>query len=250
MCVFEVDLYRFVCFSIAMLSGVLWATESFRPVRPDQPKRFCAEHGEWLRYAEMNEEWEEVTGYPGLRVYMPYATFRNVTGHDLYCGVHRAFLHWDAAQKLKNAIGELRRLRPGFGLLLFDAARPRHAQEQLHAVVRGTRYSRFVSNPHLGSMHSYGMAVDLTIVDANGIPLDMGTRYDSFEERSGARGEMAALAIGTLTKRQIAHRNLLRKIMKSAGFIGLSSEWWHFNADMSQEVRAKYQQLDQLMNSD
>lgn len=74
--------------------------------------------------------------------------------------------------------------------------------------------------------------------DSLGRPLDMGTDFDSFEAAAGSRGEKAALKSGRLTELQIAHRRILRRAMKGAGFIALPSEWWHFNAAASAWVRA------------
>ena len=40
--------------------------------------------------------------------------------------------------------------------------------------MKGTVFEKYVANPKKGSMHNYGIAVDITIVDANGNMLDMG----------------------------------------------------------------------------
>ena len=39
---------------------------------------------------------------------------------------------------------------------------------------QGTGFERYVANPEKGSMHNYGIAVDITIIDEWGDQLDMG----------------------------------------------------------------------------
>lgn len=165
----------------------------------------------------------------GLRMDLRYASFNNVTGHDLYCGVQRAFVHKDAYAKLKRAVQIMQKEMPGSSLVIFDASRPIYAQAALKRMVAGTPYSHFVSSASKGGLHNFGVAVDLSITDAEGNLLDMGTDFDSFERCAGSVGEEAALKSGRLTQQQIDNRNKLRSIMKKAGWIPLSSEWWHFN---------------------
>lgn len=222
--------------AMILLGGVAVATAApqiFEPVLPDEPLQLCEEHGYWLRLADRASDWEEISRLPGIKVFLPYATYKNVSGHDLYCGVHRAFLHKDAAVKLKAAVEELRAVCPRCTLQVMDAGRPRHAQELLYETVRNTPFKRYVSDPLKGSVHSYGMAVDVTILDSTGTPLDMGTSYDAFERTPQPVGE-----------KQLANRLLLRDVMHNAGFKWLDKEWWHFNAEKSAIVRRNYTQLE------
>jgi D-alanyl-D-alanine dipeptidase len=47
-----------------------------------------------------------------------------------------------------------------------DAGRPRSVAKRMHAKMKGTRFEKHVANPNKGSMRNYGIAVDVTIVDA------------------------------------------------------------------------------------
>ena len=156
-----------------------------------------------------------------------YATFDNVTGHDMYCGIQRAFIHKDGLSKLKRAISILAKELPGYSFVIFDAARPMYAQSVLKSSVAGTPYSHFVSSGKTGGLHNYGLALDLGLADSLGVLLDMGADFD-------------ALKSGRLTKEQINNRNLLRKIMKRAGWVMLPSEWWHFNAFTREYTKEHY----------
>ena len=212
----------------------------FVPPKPEKPLRYCSSVKKWLEVATADSDLVEITHMKGLRMDLRYASFNNVTGHDVYCGVQRAFLHKDAAAKLRRAVKIMEKEMPGSTLVIFDASRPLYAQEVLRRTVRGTPYSAYVSSPGRGGMHNFGLALDLSITDAEGNLLDMGTDFDSFERCAGEVGEAGALKSGRLTQNQVDNRNKLRKIMKNAGFVSLNSEWWHFNAYPSKYVRENY----------
>ena len=212
----------------------------FVPPKPDKPLRYCSSAKKWIELATADPNMVEITRLKGVRMDLRYATFDNVTGHDLYCGVQRAFVHKDAAAKLRKAIKIMQREMPGSEFVIFDASRPLYAQEALRRTVRGTPYSAYVSSPGKGGMHNFGLALDLGITDADGNLLDMGTDFDSFERCAGEVGEANALKSGRLTQEQVDNRNKLRKIMRGAGWVPLGSEWWHFNAFPSKYVRENY----------
>lgn len=218
---------------IAFLSVLSYAhvTDSlFVPPKPEKPLRYCSSAEKWIEYAANNPKLVEITDMEGIRMDLRYATFNNVTGHDMYCGIQRAFIHKDALVKLKRALSIIEKELPGYSLVIFDAARPMYAQAVLKSAVAGTPYSHFVSSGKTGGLHNYGLALDLGLADSLGVLLDMGTDFDSFERCAGIVGEADALKSGRLTRLQIDNRNLLRKIMKRAGWVMLPSEWWHFNA--------------------
>jgi D-alanyl-D-alanine dipeptidase len=84
------------------------------------------------------------------------------------------------------------------------------------------------------------MAVDVTILDPSGRELDMGTAFDDMTELSHPKLEAEHVASGELTAAQIANRQLLRDAMFGAGFVGINSEWWHFDCGDRVQVRATY----------
>ena len=202
----------------------------FVPPKPAKPLRFCTAAKQWVDYATHDSNLVEITRLPGIRMDLRYGSYNNVTGHDLYCGVQRAFVHRDALPKLKKTLAIIKKELPGYTLVIFDAARPMYAQAALKSTVAGTPYSNYVSSGKTGGLHNYGLALDLTLADSSGNLLDMGTDFDSFERCAGEVGEADALERGRLTQRQIDNRNVLRGVMKRAGWVTLNSEWWHFNA--------------------
>ena len=228
---------------LLLLIGISFAAEEsgksvFEPRHPAKPLRYCSAYAKWEAYVKSDTSYVDISQFPHMTLDMRYGTFQNVTGHDLYCGAKRAYLKTMAAQKLRKAIRLLQQEKPGYRFIVYDAARPVYAQALLRQTVAGTPFSVFVSNPKRGSVHNFGYALDLTIADEKGNALDMGTDFDSFESRAGEQGEADALKKGFLQEFQIENRRLLKRIMKKAGFLPLSSEWWHFNAIPSKTIRA------------
>ena len=127
-------------------------------------------------------------------------------------------------------------------LLIWDAARPRRIQQILWDTVEIplTERSQYVANPKSGSIHNYGCAVDLTLVDASGNALDMGTGYDDFSRLAHIDKENELVSAGELTNEQVEHRLLLRSVMTKAGFIPINSEWWHFDAFTREETKSRF----------
>ena len=101
-----------------------------------------------------------------------------------------------------------------------------------------------MSNPARGGgMHNYGLAVDISIIDAKGRPLDMGTAFDHLGPLSGITNEASLVKSGKLTAAQRNNRLLLRRVMKSAGVKPLPSEWWHFNYCSRSYAKAHYKPI-------
>jgi len=165
-----------------------------------------------------------------IKVELKYATTDNFTKTVLYDSLNEAYLHPVAAEKLVKAQQLLKEINPGYTLLVYDAARPISVQKKMFEVVQNTPYRSYVANPERTGMHNYGMAVDITICEQDGTPLDMGTAFDFFGKAAGINNEEQLKTQGLLTKKQIQNRKLLRKVMTEAGFITIRGEWWHFNA--------------------
>jgi len=100
------------------------------------------------------------------------------------------------------------------------AARPGLSADEL-----ATLTSRFVA-PLDVAPHVAGAAVDLTLVDATGEELDLGTPIDATPEQSDGRCYFAADGIGADAR---AHRDLLAKVLGSVGLVNYPTEWWHWS---------------------
>jgi D-alanyl-D-alanine dipeptidase len=85
--------------------------------------------------------------------------------------------------------------------------------------------SRFVA-PLAVAPHVAGAAVDLTLVDACGEPLDLGTPVDATPEQSAGRCYFDAAGISADAR---AHRDLLAEVLGAVGLVNYPTEWWHWS---------------------
>jgi D-alanyl-D-alanine dipeptidase len=176
----------------------------------------------------------------GIRTELRYATPKNFVGADMYSPFDCAWLHRDGANALLRAVDALARRRADVWLLVLDALRPQRVQERMWRTLEGRGLTQYLANPARGSIHSFGMAVDVTLVDAVGKELDMGTGFDDLTERSHPALEEGFLIRGELTQEHIDNRWLLREAMLEAGWSGINTEWWHFDGGDRERIRAEY----------
>lgn len=205
---------------------------------------WAATVAESMRFVSSSPEYVEIGIADGVAVDLRYATTNNFTGLNLYGEFDRAFLHKIAAAKLLRAVERLGLIEPEYRLVIFDALRPRSVQWVLWENVVGTDQQKYVANPKGGSIHNFGFAVDLSILDGAGRELNMGTPFDDFTPLAQPRYEEKFLKEGRLTGAQVANRRLLRRVMEEAGFNALRLEWWHFNALPRSDVKAKYKIIE------
>ncbi len=155
---------------------------------------------------------------PTIKLDIRYATTNNFTGKIIYPSA-RCFLEEEVAKALDAVQKELNLM--GYGLKIFDGYRPLSVQKIFWNIYPDEKY---VANPTKGSKHNRGTAVDLTLIDIkSGIELKMPSEFDEFSSRANRDY--------TKMKDQIAKRNckLLEVVMQKQGFIGIASEWWHFD---------------------
>lgn len=146
-----------------------------------------------------------------------YATDDNFLHRKVYPNAHAELLH-DVAVELSKVQQELK--SHGLGLKVWDAYRPLDTQVAMWEILPDDRY---VSNPAKGGRHTRGTAVDVTLVDlATGHELEMPTKFDDFSEKAHRNYQY-------LDSKIKSNVMLLQSIMEKHGFIGLPTEWWHFD---------------------
>jgi len=152
------------------------------------------------------------------------------------------------AKRLLNAAQEL---PEGYRLLIWDAWRPLEVQQALFdnfleklkskfgydETTALNKAQKFVSlpssDPFKPSPHFTGGAVDLTIVDKNSEPLNMGTGFDYFENE--ARTSFFEEGNYEYSKDKLTfelirnNRRLLFNVMVKSGFNNYPNEWWHYD---------------------
>jgi D-alanyl-D-alanine dipeptidase len=155
---------------------------------------------------------------PTIVIDLRYATEHNVTKHALYPRGTRALILPSVAQQLAGAQNYLKQYR--YRLKIWDAYRPKEAQELLW---KYAQKDEFVADPGkgFGSMHSYGVSVDATLVDDWSQDATMPTKFDEFTPQA----MMGYTGRDALVKQ---HLTLLQLAMAHNNFYGLRVEWWHF----------------------
>ena len=144
-----------------------------------------------------------------------YATANNMVGSAIYQR-HLCLIHRDADICLRRAVKNA--AAAGCKLKIYDAFRPHEAQVLLW---NHTPDKAYVADPNIGSNHTRGTAIDLTLVDALGIELDMGTAFDDMSPLSHHFNSQ-------VSPQAQANRLLLLGIMEDAGFAHIAHEWWHY----------------------
>lgn len=172
-------------------------------------------------------------------VSMRYATRDNFLGEAFYADA-ACYLTPATADKIAKAESSL--VSQGYHLLLWDCARPVGVQQRMwDACVAhhgADHCSGLVANPGKSrSRHTYGTTVDVSIVDRDGFPVGVPSKYDSglfpddtAEDKSRARPPAFGSSAKPLPWDDLAWSNyrILAAAMTAAGFTGISSEWWHW----------------------
>lgn len=188
-------------------------------------------------------DFRSLASIAGIGIDLRYAGQDNFVGRDLYSPYDCAWLHVDAAAALEKSVAWLAAARPGFTALILDALRPQRVQQELWDALAGTPLQMYLADPARGSIHSFGMAIDITLLDDSGRELDMGSGFDEMSERSHPALEAALLARGEITPAQVANRDLLRAAMAHGGFHGIHSEWWHYDLGDRDLVRRTFRRV-------
>jgi len=155
---------------------------------------------------------------PTIVIELRYAGTNNLAGRALYPPGTPALVRPEVALRLVTAQAFLRRYQ--YQLKIWDAYRPKSVQMQLRQAAHNNDY---VADPHAGagSLHSWGIAVDATLIDAWNRPVLMATDFDHFTPAAMWHYLGPDPAIRS-------HLHLLQIAMRDAGFYGLHTEWWHF----------------------
>lgn len=187
------------------------------------------------------KEFAQVQPHPYVKLGAPY-------------GEHSPFfVRQGVLERLAQAQVILKQQQPAWQIQIFDAYRPVAVQQFMvdytfHeiAIAQGLAVEtmtvaqrqqifeqvyEFWAAPNLDPAcpppHSTGAAVDVTLVDENGVAIAMGSPIDEPSPRSYPNH----FANSVLPAEQVYHRHrqLLRTVMCEAGFCQHPNEWWHFS---------------------
>lgn len=178
---------------------------------------------------------------PSIKVDLRYATADNFVGEVLYPSTTRCFLRMETILKLLKAACYLKESNPAYTFIIFDGARPQSVQYKMYEMAKSKGQTKYVASPLKGSLHNFGTAVDISLFDLDSNKeLDMGTPFDFFGPEAQPRFQESLLREGKLSALQLSNRNLLKKVMKKAGFRSIQTEWWHFEAFEKNYVRSVF----------
>ncbi|MEL6326146.1 MAG: M15 family metallopeptidase [Cyanobacteria bacterium J06626_23] len=190
---------------------------------------------------------------------IPLATFAVVHPHPYaalgapYGDRSPYYLRQPVLAALTVAQASLQERQPGWRLQIFDAYRPVAVQqfmvdytyqqlikqrdlnanlltsqqqaqllEQVH-----TFWAVPSPDPATPPPHSTGAVIDLTLVDDQEQPIDMGSPIDEISDRSYPNHFQHSSHPGAQTYHQ--NRSTLAQVMATAGFRQHPNEWWHFS---------------------
>lgn len=186
--------------------------------------------------AETSERLVHLAGVRGISVaHERPSPPLGVRAHAL--GPVHALVRDGLATRLARAA---RRLPPGLRLHVVEGYRPPSVQRAYFAAYRARLLrddpalsaveshglaSRFVAPPEVAA-HPSGAAVDLTLVDRLGRPLDLGTPIDATPEESDGACAFDAPNIDAEAR---AKRRLLAACLEAEGLVNYPTEWWHWS---------------------
>jgi D-alanyl-D-alanine dipeptidase len=195
------------------------------PVADAAPAVIDARSVDAVVAAPRPEDWVDVARViPDAVLHMSYARADNFTGQVVY-PIARCLLRRSVADRLVRAAARLR--ERGRRLLVWDCYRPAAIQKLFWQLVPDPRYVAKPSfaadgTPIDGSRHSRGAAVDIGMVALDGTAVALPTAHDDFS-RAAHRGR-ARKGPGA------AEYAILDAAMVAEGFVGMPTEWWHYDA--------------------
>lgn len=161
----------------------------------------------------------------GFAIDMKYASEDNFLRKRVYsiplCALQRC-----TARKLIEANEEL--LQKGLRIKIWDAYRPLSVQKLMWDMMPVDGY---VADPFKGgSIHNCGYAVDVTLVDMEGMDLEMPTEFDDFSKKASRNSSV-------MTEAAARNLSILTEAMVRNGFKTINTEWWHYyDEDLKERI--------------
>lgn len=159
---------------------------------------------------------------PTFIIDLKYATEDNFFKTAVY-PVPVCAIRLETGEKLVKAHEKVK--EKGYRIKVWDGYRPLNVQRTLYKLFPD---SPFVAKPPeepitsgFRPRHNNGMAVDITLVDKDGIELEMPSGFDDFTDKACPTGD-------NMTEEARKNINYLMEIMLGLGFRIHDDEWWHF----------------------
>lgn len=199
----------------------------------------------------------EIKSDDDFEIDMMYAKKENMLLRDVYAEVgmgNRCFVQldlWQCLQKLRPILQE-----KGLKLKICDAYRPPLAFDLMKKIIP---MKGFFAETAERSQHCHASAIDVTLLDKNGLELDFPCAVDGYEKKFAqqvVQGEVEEFYQhlekakyswnASEDAEKIKNREMLRQMMESVGLVALEHEWWHFNLPNKE----KYPQVNSIFYVD
>lgn len=194
--------------------------------------------------------------YFPLQINLAYAHDQppNIFG-KVYHDDAKLWLHEDLA-KIVCLTAQYCHDQTGYSLILYDGLRTKEAQEKMAqspivlANPQWMQEPRLLSPPGSGA-HPRGMAIDMSLIDAQGSLADMGTDFDHLATDQGSDKNPAHREYKALDPTHAVNRDVLNDAVKQAaqdlgGTLDfLAQEWWDFRFQ-----KQDYEVYDALSDND
>jgi D-alanyl-D-alanine dipeptidase len=167
-----------------------------------------------------------------IAIDMLFAKDGNILGDKIY-DYEVCLLQKGTLEKLEKAAEIFK--KDGYTIVIYDAYRPYSVTVELYKKYRNGEY---VAPIRFGSVHNKGAAVDMSLLDSNGMSIEMPSPIHTFNSSSNRNNK-------SMTRTAKANMNYMTKVMKKCGFDTIESEWWHFTDTKSKE----YLRTDYDLNS-
>ena len=169
-----------------------------------------------------DEDFVKVSDYiDNLVTDLKYSGIYNETGHQIYTFAD-AYLRYGTVQKLANVAKILK--DQGYNIVIWDAYRPTKAQDLIWQYVGITELDLYSS--------SKGNTLYITIVNADGTPLEMPSVYGDSSSASDRDYTDVSENAG-------ANALYLETLMTANGFVA-GSKWWQFTDSVSYEIEKNF----------
>lgn len=151
-----------------------------------------------------------------IKIDLLLATDNNFLDSNVY-GKAACFLQEGTLEKLMEAQEKF--AEDGYTIIIYDAYRPYSVTLLLYEKYQNGTY---VAGPRIGSVHNKGAAIDMSLLDKNGNPLEMPSLIHTLDSTSNRDNP-------NMSDTAKANMEYMAGIMRSCGFSTINSEWWHFS---------------------
>ncbi|MCC7301968.1 MAG: hypothetical protein IT233_04950 [Bacteroidia bacterium] len=196
------------------------ASEQKKTNKPVEPVKFRLESS-YIRNGQIWLYYIDSTIQHGIHNFPHHSNLRL----NAYGALYAVYLPEEVCKALSLAQQELKREYPYYNLIVLDGTRAAHIDSATYDTCHKLSTGKAGHYIH-GNPHHYGSAVDMGIVNEKGVFQSMGLPYNIFEEY-GMKDPYRKDTLGPI-QRELANRELLRKVMTKAGFRPSALNYWHF----------------------